>query len=287
MIQDALQAKAQIKKWIEHQNQFLPFTPDDWLQLQQIEMILSKFDEFTHLVSRRQSQISLAIPIYYELHDMLEDAASAQGDFLGLSSDIALAVSAGTKKYKKYYELMDEQDAYYIALILDPRFKTLLLEKELGQVTAPKVIRTVKEALHEQYPSKPLPDLSTTKIDQGNKRQSLEARVLQKLQPQVLQRSDIDRYFEEAVVTVDESLTKEEDWLFSWWSMHKDEYPRMAAAARDYLAIPAAEVAVERLFSRGRDLLGLRRHSLNGETMRRVTLLRDIYISEGYKRQLR
>ena len=51
----------------------------------------------------------------------------------------------------------------------------------------------------------------------------------------------------------------------------------MAVAARDYLAIPAAEVAVERLFSRGRDLLVLRRHSLNGETMRKVMLLRDIY----------
>lgn len=40
----------------------------------------------------------------------------------------------------------------------------------------------------------------------------------------------------------------------------------MGAAARDYLTIPAAEVAVERLFNRGRALLGLRRHSLNGET---------------------
>jgi hypothetical protein len=284
MIQDALQSKVQVKKWIEHQNQFPPFSPDDWSQLQQIEMILSKFDEFTQLVSRRQSQISLAIPIYYELHDMLEDAASAQGDFLGLSSDAASAVSAGIKKYKKYYELMDSQDAYYIALILDPRFKTLLLEKELGDVTAPKVIRTVKEALHEQYPSKLPPDLSTAKIDQGNKRQSLEARVLQKLQPQVIQRSDIDRYFEEGVVTVDESVTKAENWLFSWWNMHKDEYPRMAAAARDYLPIPAAEVAVERLFSRGRDMLGLRRHSLNGESMRRLMLLRDIYISEDKRR---
>lgn len=44
------------------------------------------------------------------------------------------------KKYKKYYELMDAQDAYYIALILDPRFRTLLLEKELGEVTAAKII---------------------------------------------------------------------------------------------------------------------------------------------------
>jgi hAT family protein len=283
MVQGALQAKAQIKKWIEHQNQFPPFSADDWSQLQQLEMILSKFDEFTQLVSRRQSQISLAIPIYYELNDMLEDAASAQGDFSGLSSDITAAISAGMKKYKKYYELMDAQDAYYIALVLDPRFKTLLLEKELGQVTAPKVIRSVKETLHEQYPSKPSLEQSTSKIDQDNKRQSLEARVLQKLQPQVVQRSDIDRYFEEGVVTVDESVTKDEGWLFSWWNTHKDEYPRMAAAARDYLAIPAAEVAVERLFSRGRDLLGIRRHSLKGETMRKVMLLRDIYSSEDTK----
>lgn len=281
MVQGALQAKAQIRMWIEHQNQFPPFTADDWLQLQQLEMILSKFDEFTQLVSRRKSQISLAIPIYYELNDMLEDAASAQGDFSGLSSDITSAISAGMKKYKKYYELMDAQDAYYIALVLDPRFKTLLLDKELGQVTAPKIIRSIKDTLHEQYPSKSSLEQSMSKINQNNKRQSLEARVLQKLQPQVIQRSDIDRYFEEGVVTVDESVTKDEDWLFAWWRTHKDEYPRMAAAARDYLAIPAAEVAVERLFSRGRDLLGVRRHSLKGETMRKVMLLRDIYSLEN------
>jgi hypothetical protein len=285
MIQDAFQAKVQIRKWIEHQNQFPPFSPDDWLQLQQLEVILSKFNEFTQLVSRRQSQISLAIPIYYELHDMLEDAASAQGEFLGLSSDITSAISAGLKKYKKYYDLMDAQDAYYIALVLDPRFKTLLLEKELGQVTALSVISTIKESLHKQYPSKQSQELST-KTNQENKRQSLEARVLQKLQPQVIQRSDIDRYFQEGIVSIDESVTKNEDWLFSWWNTHKGEYPRMAAAARDYLAIPAAEVAVERLFSHGRDLLGLRRHSLNGETMRRVMLLRDTYISENTKRGL-
>jgi hypothetical protein len=279
MIQDAFQAKVQIKKWTEHQNQFPPFYPDDWLQLQQIEMILSKFDEFTQLVSRRQSQISLAIPIYYELHDMLEDAASAEGDFLGLSPNIVSAVSAGMKKYKKYYELMDAQDAYYIALVLDPRFKTLLLEKELGQEIASTVIQSVKEDLHEQYPPRATLHMPMMAMNHDDKRQSLEARVLQKVQPQVSQRSDIDRYFEEGTVTVDESITKEEGWLFSWWNTHKDEYPRMAAAARDYLAIPAAEVSVERLFSRARDPLGLRRHSLNGETMRKLVLLRDIYLS--------
>jgi hypothetical protein len=48
----------------------------------------------------------------------------------------------------------------------------------------------------------------------------------------------------------------------------------MAAAARDYLAIPASEVLVERLFSAGRDMIGLRRFSLHSNTMQQLSLLR-------------
>jgi hypothetical protein len=48
----------------------------------------------------------------------------------------------------------------------------------------------------------------------------------------------------------------------------------MAKAARDYLPIPSAELGIEREFSNARDVLGLRRHRLNAETMRWLMLLR-------------
>jgi hypothetical protein len=51
----------------------------------------------------------------------------------------------------------------------------------------------------------------------------------------------------------------------------------MALAARDYLTILASEVQVERLFSRGRDLLGVRRSSLKGETIRMLILMENMY----------
>ena len=102
----------------------------------------------------------------------------------------------------------------------------------------------------------------------------------------MIQRSDIDRYFREGVVTVNVSITEDEDLLFAWFITHKNEYPRMAAAARDNPAIPAAKFAIERLFRRSRDLLGVRRHSLKGETMRKVMLLRDIYSLESTKWKL-
>ncbi|KAK9258292.1 hypothetical protein V1519DRAFT_454989 [Lipomyces tetrasporus] len=37
------------------------------------------------------------------------------------------------------------QDAYYIALVLDPRFKALLLAKELGASTAGTIVNGLKD----------------------------------------------------------------------------------------------------------------------------------------------
>jgi hypothetical protein len=51
----------------------------------------------------------------------------------------------------------------------------------------------------------------------------------------------------------------------------------MAAAAMDILAIPGSEVDIERLFCGGRDLLGIRRSALKGETMRILTLLKGFF----------
>jgi hypothetical protein len=61
----------------------------------------------------------------------------------------------------------------------------------------------------------------------------------------------------------------------NYWDANKSEFPGMAAAARDYLAIPASEVDIERLFSIGRDILGVRRWSMNADTMGILIILRD------------
>lgn len=96
---------------------------------------------------------------------------------------------------------------------------------------------------------------------------SIQARVLQRLQCKKQHLSEINRYFEDDVVMADAPLTKEKNWLRSRWRTHVSEYPRLAAAARDYLSIPASAVSVERLFNSGRELLGVRRNLQNRGTM--------------------
>jgi len=98
---------------------------------------------------------------------------------------------------------MDGQDIYYIALILNPRYKTRLPEQELGDA-AKAVVRHIKEVPHQQYPlipSRHLPLGSATSV--GSKsafttatappRQKPEARLLAKIQRSTSLEYDIDQ----------------------------------------------------------------------------------------------
>ena len=82
------------------------------------------------------------------------------------------------------------------------------------------------------------------------------------------------------------STTAEDDlaWVLNWWRTNQFVYPRMARIARDFIGIAAAEVGVERLFSQGRDQIGLRRYSLLPATMKMLTMLKAFF-SDDYYRQ--
>jgi hAT family C-terminal dimerisation region len=286
MLDDGIQARPQINRFCAVQGEIPPFTNAEWEQLGQIHKALKTFNDLTHLVSISRPQISLTVPVYYKLHDLLRDDA-----LVGYDDDIANAMRAGMKKYQKYYDFMDNSEAYYTALMLDPQLKgDLILHEMVDQEAAQMIILETRRMLHKRYP--PLPQSIPSSLPQSNpdsnprsipdstqedslNRKTMRLWMLKKLQPQEYQFvSDIDQYFDSPRVTI--TGAEDPDWLCNWWRTHKGEYPQMAEAAREFLAIPASEVSVERLFSRGRDLLGVRRHSLGADTMRMLMLMKDI-----------
>ncbi|KAJ5292212.1 hypothetical protein N7478_001463 [Penicillium angulare] len=104
--------------------------------------------------------------------------------------------------------------------------------------------------------------------------------TLRKVQPaQGSLTSDIDKYLDSQPVSWSHHMIgdADEEWVLKWWRANEFNFPLMAKAARDYLAIPSAEVGIEREFSNARDVLGLRRHCLNAETMRWLMLLKERY----------
>jgi hypothetical protein len=112
------------------------------------------------------------------------------------------------------------------------------------------------------------------------KPKSLESQLLERIQGQSKQVLDIDRYSDDGTINI--SNASKDNWLFEWWNTHQGEYPQMACTARDFLPLPASEAVCERLFSTGRDMLGLWRHRLNGETVWLLMLLKNGLGEEEY-----
>lgn len=50
-------------------------------------------------------------------------------------------------------------------------------------------------------------------------------------------------------------------------------FPHLSKMAKDFLAVSGTGVPIERLFSHGTDLLGLKRPSMHGETIRKCMCL--------------
>jgi hypothetical protein len=114
-------------------------------------------------------------------------------------------------------------------------------------------------------------------MDDSNSSASFLQDMLMEIHKDKAYTSDVDLYFSTPVVDWQSGSGKDDpDWVLNWWRSHESEYPIMSQVARDYLAIPAGEVDVERLFSAGRDLIGIRRYSLSIETMRALMMLKSL-----------
>ena len=129
------------------------------------------------MVSISRPQISLTIPIYYALQDLLEDTA-----LVGYDDDIANAMRVGMKKYQKYYDFMDNSEAYYTALILDPQVKCDLILHEIeDQEAAQMIIQATRRMLHKRYPLQSNPQSKSARTSPMKHRFIAMHRSFQKL----------------------------------------------------------------------------------------------------------
>ena len=62
--------------------------------------------------------------------------------------------------------------------------------------------------------------------------------------------------------------------LIHWWLGHHAQFPNLFWLARDIISIPGSAIAVERVFSGGRDTISLRRASLHPETIQILMLMK-------------
>ncbi len=166
----------------------------------------------------------------------------------------------------KYFRKFDLSDAYLFASICDPRMKLAWLNKHFDQETLQirkeYVLRTLKEKYQQAQPEQSqLPgafaedDLDSI-FGNGTVEQEFD---------------DIEKYLNE------NRVANEPDFdVLKWWRQNGKHYPTMAKVARDYLGAAATSTSCERMFSGGRDTIGIRRHCLNAESIQALQVLKSL-----------
>jgi hypothetical protein len=211
--------------------------------------------------------------MYLQLENTLKEISKREGDYAGFDNTLVEAAKYGLEKFNEYNNYMKGNDIHYIASVLDPRIKCQWLQKNVDD--AEGIIKRIRTFLKSVYP--PEPELPPHENDRLHR--SLEYRFLEEFETTTTigNSTDIDRYLDTPSIAF--KLNKADDqtlWTLNWWDSNKFEFPCMAQAARDYLPIPASEADVERLFNVGRDVLGVRRFAMSGNTLRTVMMLKDV-----------
>jgi hypothetical protein len=67
--------------------------------------------------------------MYFELDDILTKMIQGQGEYTSFDNQVIDALKFAQKKFDKYFDLMKDNDIYYIASVLDPQVKTRVIQK--------------------------------------------------------------------------------------------------------------------------------------------------------------
>lgn len=276
MINDAFEVRSAINDSCSNiaALELFKLSNQEWDQLDKIRLILRPFEKFTEYVSREQPSIQMLARMYAEVGVTLRQIIRQEGDFSSIDNSLIRAVQRGKDKFTEYYDILADTDLPYIATILDPRIKTKWIEEHCDKPA--DVIRRIREFLKATYPlpDAPLPDNTPADIIK-----TLEYQFLAPYFDRASEETpdyDIDTYLDSPRVRWNGRRTDNQtQWILDWWNANSSQFKCMAQAAQEILAIPASEVDCERLFGEGRDLLGIRRYSMSGETMRVMILLKS------------
>lgn len=187
-------------------------------------------------------------------------------EYANYDQSMIQAADEGLRVFNEYYAYMRTNDIYWVACILDPRVKTKWLLKNVPE--ARQIVQQIKDKIKKKYQvADELPESQNSQQLGSKKKKSLSFSFLEEYAETILTDDDVERYLD--TPTVKAVLNPKENqlnWVMNWWVANKQEYPIMWQVVRDYLVVPAAETDVERLFNIGRDMLGIRRMAMTGET---------------------
>ncbi|KAM6551154.1 hypothetical protein CsatB_000962 [Cannabis sativa] len=243
----------------------------DWQNAQQLCDKLEVFHEVTELFSgTKYPTANIFFPKICEIKTNIDSWMSSDVPFI---KDMATQMMSKFQKYwKEIHGLM------CVAVVLDPRYKFMLLEYyfpviygDEQYVTQITNIRELCCELLEEYGSK-FPDLRERRVQVDNVSSSSTRRMdaLSNFDRYVRasyrvenMKSELDLYLEENLVP----RTEESFDICNYWKVTGLKYPLLSMIAKDVFAVPVSTVASESSFSTGGRHVSPHRSRLHPSTL--------------------
>lgn len=243
----------------------LGLTNDDWQHLENMEVLLQKFDRATQLISmERHETFCSYLPTLNWLLDVLTDYTSRE------DSPLAAAAHAGLTKLLKYHLQVNIHKLPFIATVLNPALKMhYFTEHKYNQQT----INDIKESISDYFTN----NYETT-CDTDDIGEELEDELYAHMYKRSIPATEVSREFEK-YLAYPLAPPKVTDTL-AFWKAQATDLPCLSRMARDFLAIQTTSVAVERDNSAGADLVTPNRCALHADAIQASMCMKRWFVNE-------
>lgn len=289
MMAEARKQRQNIQKFAARfpEIRYLVPTNDDWRLCEQVERTLQPFYNLTLDNSTSATHLNTYLHTVWVLVDLVRSVQAGEDQYQDIVDELKTAFKFAEDLLEKYTSDINETMMVFAAHVLDPRCKFTLIKEQYGD-QADEYITRIKDYLRCNWlattPSPSNEPSSSFAIRQVTSIQDISmwerARRLN-MEAQEVNQDEWDRYFNAPCETNFDA--KEFDFHLKWWKAHEFNFPTVAKAARTLFSVPGSEVDCERLFSGGRDLLGVRRKVMGTTSMRICQLLKSWYDSKDKK----
>ncbi len=260
MLDSFLTNKLIINSVLSLHNDFvkLDLTENEWKEVDYFCTFLKPFFDFTEVMSgSNYPTLGTLLLLLDHLSDHI--ITTIQKTKIPWVKEIAQEMNT---KFKSVLEHLYNSSAY-LALILDPRYKSQILPDSIDEDTIKQIL--VEEfnnyqILERSYNSENDDDGSVV----GDKRKSiglLDYMLQKKKKSSNLQsRNEVDEYL---ITPVEPSNINP----CEWWRNHESHYPFLSKIARDYIGIPSTSVPSEQAFSKSGELINKKRNRLGDNSI--------------------
>lgn len=217
---------------------------EDRRDLKDILMLLKPFHYFTLYAQGKDTSpgsiISVLPSIIYLLSIFEKAKRQTRSSDFGLKASIELAWS----KMDKYYQLTDDNTAYAIDVVLNPRLKMDYLSKHWkeGEI---RVFKLKLKARYHEYRERMNNNDGNIEVSQ-NDASNIMNDVDHMLYGAMTIEDDLEDYLRTATLKMKDSGDFNP---IEWWVVNMSVYPTLAAMAFDFLSMPAMSVEPEQAFS--------------------------------------